>query len=131
MADVKKQGSDVTIIALSAMVEKALSAARRLEKEGISVEVVDPRTLIPLDTDTILKSVEKTRRALIVHEACKQGGVGGEIGAIIAEHAFWSLEAPVKRIGAPFCPVPHNHILEDAYLPKEEDIINGVKELLS
>jgi pyruvate dehydrogenase E1 component beta subunit len=130
VADVKRLGTDVTIIALSAMVGKALSAARALEKEGISAEVLDPRTLVPLDTETILASVKKTKRVLIVHESCKQGGPGGEIAATIAEEAFWFLEAPVKRIGAPFCPVPYSHILEDTYLLKEKDIVAAVKQLL-
>jgi 2-oxoisovalerate dehydrogenase E1 component len=130
VAEIKKPGTDVTIIALAAMVGKALAAARTLEKEGISVEVLDPRTLVPLDTETILNSVKKTKRVLIVHEACKQGGPGGEIAAMIAEEAFWYLEAPVKRIGAPFCPVPYSHVLENAYLLKEEDVVRGVKDLL-
>lgn len=131
VADIKKAGTDITIIAFSAMVDRAVSAAAKLENEGVSAEVVDPRTLIPLDTDTILKSVEKTGRALIVHEACKQGGVGGEISAIIADQAFWSLDAPIKRIGAPFCPVPYSRVLEHAYIPTQSDIIDGVRELLN
>ena len=104
-ADVKREGDDVTVVATMAMVYKALEAAEELAKEGISVEVVDPRTLQPLDNETIINSVKKTHKVVVVHEAVKFAGPGAEIAAMIAEEAFDYLDAPVKRVGAPFTPV--------------------------
>ncbi len=130
VADIKKEGNDVTVIATSYMVHKVLNVANELEKEGISIEIVDPRTLSPLDKDTILKSVEKTSHAVIVHEAPLRGGTGGEIAAIIADEGFEYLDAPIKRIGAKDTPIPFPSVLEDFVLPSEEDIKKVVKELL-
>ncbi|UYZ12260.1 alpha-ketoacid dehydrogenase subunit beta [Brevibacillus sp. WF146] len=128
-ADVKREGTDVTIVATAIMVHKALQAAVELEKEGISVEVVDPRTLVPLDEETIVRSVKKTGRVVIVHEAVKRGGFGGEIAGIIAEsEAFDYLDAPIKRLGGKEVPIPYNPILEKAAIPQEQDIIQAVKE---
>jgi pyruvate dehydrogenase E1 component beta subunit len=130
-ADIKRTGDDLTIIATGAMVHQALAAADLLQKEGITAEVLDPRTLLPLDKESILKSVEKTGRVVIVHEAPTFGGFGGEIAAMIAEEAFYSLDAPVKRVGAPFTPVPASPILEKFYLPDAEKIAKAARELLA
>ncbi len=130
-ADIKKEGSDVTIVAWSAMVGKAMNAAASLEKEGISAEVLDPRTLKPLDIDSILSSVAKTGKLVIVHEANKTGGFGGEIAALVADQGFDYLNAPIKRVTAPDSPVPFSPVLEKAYVPGEEKIIAAVKELFA
>jgi pyruvate dehydrogenase E1 component beta subunit len=129
-AEVKKEGSDVTIVATSYIVHLCLKVAAKLEKEGISVEVVDPRTLVPLDTETILASVKKTSRAVIVHEAHTTGGFGGEIAAILADEAFGYLDAPIKRVGAKWSPIPFPSQQEDAVLPQEADIERSIREVL-
>ncbi|WP_252315210.1 alpha-ketoacid dehydrogenase subunit beta [Sinobaca sp. H24] len=130
-ADIKKEGTDVTIIATAIMVHKALEAAEKLEEKGISVEVVDPRTLVPLDEETIIKSVSKTGRVIIVHEAVKRGGFGGEIAGVIAEsEAFDYLDAPIRRLGALPIPVPYNPVLEKAMIPQVEDIVKAVEETM-
>jgi 2-oxoisovalerate dehydrogenase E1 component len=128
-ARVVREGSDVTVVALGAMVPLAMRAARELEREGTSTEVVDPRTLSPLDSDTILASVAKTGRAVIVHEAAQFCGMGGEIAAQIAQHAFWDLDAPVVRIGAPHYPMPYQKDLELLTLPDANDIANAIRSL--
>jgi pyruvate/2-oxoglutarate/acetoin dehydrogenase E1 component len=128
--DIKRQGEDVTVVATSMMVYKALAAAEELAKEGISVEVVDPRTLVPLDKDIILSSVEKTGRLVIVHEAVKTGGFGGEIAAIVAEEGFDYLDAPIKRVAAHDVPIPFNAGQEQFVIPNEQDIIAAVKEIV-
>lgn len=130
-ADVKRQGSDVTVIATMAMVHKALEAAEELSREGISVEVIDPRTLQPLDGETIIESVKKTHKVVIVHEAVKFAGPGAEIAAMIAEEAFDYLDAPIKRVAAPFTPVPFSPVLEQTYIPSKEKIIAAVKEAVA
>ena len=130
VGEVKKEGDNITVIATSYMVHKVLNVASRLEKEGISIEVVDPRTLFPLDKDIILNSVKKTSRVVIVHEAPLRGGTGGEIAAIIADEGFEYLDAPIKRIGAKDTPISFPSVLEDFVLPSEEDIENVIKELL-
>jgi len=129
-ADVKREGTDVTVVATMAMVHKALSAADKLAAEGISPEVVDPRTLYPLDMETIINSVKKTHRLVVVHEEVKFAGSGAEIAAAVAEEAFDYLDAPIKRVAAPFTPVPFSPVLEDAFIPSEEDIIAAVKEVV-
>jgi pyruvate dehydrogenase E1 component beta subunit len=126
-ADIKRQGTDVTIVATAAMVGRSLGAAEKLAAEGISVEVVDPMTLSPLDEDTILDSVRKTHRLVIVHEEVKFAGSGAEIAAIVAEKAFDYLDAPIQRVAAPFCPVPFSGVLEADFIPSEEKIIAAVK----
>ena len=130
-ADVKREGTDVTIVATAIMVHKALEAAAELEKEGISVEVVDPRTIVPLDEETIINSVKKTGHLIVVHEAVKRGGIGGEIASMIAEsEAFDYLDAPIKRLGGLAVPIPYNPTLEKAAIPQVPDIIMAVKETI-
>lgn len=127
-ADVKRKGSDVTVIATSIMVHRSLEAAKQLEQEGISVEVVDPRTLVPLDKDTILNSVKKTGRVVVVYEAVKRGGYGAEIASLIAESdAFDYLDAPIVRLGGLPVPMPSNPILEKKAVPQVEDIVQAIK----
>lgn len=128
-ADVKREGKDVTIVAWSWMLQRALAAAETLAAEGIQAEVVDPRTLVPFDKETVLKSVEKTGKLVIVHEAVRTGGFGGEIAAVVAEEGFDYLDAPIKRVTAPDTPIPFAPVLEAAYLPDEARIIKAVKEL--
>lgn len=128
-ANVVKEGTDVTIIALQLMVPKALEAAKKLEEEGISVEVIDPRTLIPLDTETIGNSIKKTGRAIVVQEAPKRGGFGGEISAVISESFFDSLKSPIIRLGAANVPIPFGPS-EQFCFPTEEDIMNSVKKIV-
>lgn len=129
-ADVKRVGTDVTIIATALQVHTALNAANTLAKDGYEAEVIDPRTLAPLDMDTILASVRKTGRVLIVHEEPKTGGCGAEIAAQIAEEALFDLHAPIKRIGSPDVPIAQSIYLEQFYRPSENQIIEVVKELL-
>ncbi len=121
-AKVLREGSHVTIVAILGMVERALQAAQRLERKGISAEVIDPRTIKPLDTETLLASLRKTNRAVVVHEAVRFGGIGGEIAATLMEEGFDWLDAPVARIGAPEMPVPYNDRLERDYMPSARDI---------
>jgi len=128
-AEVKREGSDVTIVAVSLMVQKALAAAEQLAESGISAEVVDPRTLVPLDKDTILGSVEKTGRVVIVDEDCQRNGVSAEIAAVIAEEAFDSLDMPVRRLSTPDTPIPCSLVLERHVIPDEGDIIDAVNRL--
>lgn len=128
-AKVVKEGADVTVIAVQSMMYKAVEAASELEKEGISVEVIDPRSIIPLDKEAIGNSVKKTGRVLITHEAPKRGGVGGEISAVISEEFFGFLKAPVKRVCAANVPLPFG-MPEQYCLPNKEDIKKGIKELL-
>jgi pyruvate dehydrogenase E1 component beta subunit len=129
-ADVKQAGTDVTIVATGLMVGRALSAAQKLQSEGISVEVVDPRTLLPLDKDTILDSVKKTHRLVIVHEEVQFAGSGAEISAMVAEEAIGYLDAPIIRVGGPFCPIPFSPLLEDEFIPSEGRIIDAVKAVM-
>jgi 2-oxoisovalerate dehydrogenase E1 component beta subunit len=130
VADVKREGRDLTIITYGAMVHLCLDLAERLATEGAEVEVVDLRSLVPLDRDCFLESVRKTGRALVVHEAQLTAGFGGEVASIIAEHAWESLDAPVKRIGALDVPVPFSPTLEDAALPSEAKIEEAARFLL-
>jgi pyruvate dehydrogenase E1 component beta subunit len=129
VAEVKRPGSDVTIVATSYMVHEALQAAEELAGRGIEAEVIDPRTLLPLDMEAILTSVRKTHRVVIVHEAVKFCGFGAEIAAQVAEAAFDALEAPPVRVAAPFCPVPFSAPLEEAYLPNARDIVAAVSSV--
>jgi pyruvate dehydrogenase E1 component beta subunit len=128
VADVKREGTDVTIVATLYMVHKALAATEKLKKEGVSAEVVDPRTLSPLDRQTIVKSVKKTGRIVIVTEDCKTAGVSAEIAAVVAEQALDYLDAPIKRVAEPDTPVPFSPPLEQFVIPSEESIIRAVKE---
>jgi acetoin:2,6-dichlorophenolindophenol oxidoreductase subunit beta len=128
-ADVKREGSDVTIIATLMLLHTALGAAEKLAADGISAEVVDPRTIYPLDKATIIESVKKTNRAVVVHEASKTGGVGGEISAVIMEEAFDYLDAPVLRCAGIDVPIPFSPDLEKIVIPGEKEIIDAVKSL--
>jgi pyruvate/2-oxoglutarate/acetoin dehydrogenase E1 component len=129
-ADVKREGRDVTVIATSRMVLRSLEAAEELAKEGISVEVLDPRSLVPLDEETLLRSVQKTHRVVIVHEAVKRGGIGAEIAATIAERAIEYLDAPIVRVAAPNTPMPFAPILENFVIPDKNRIIEGIRRAL-
>jgi 2-oxoisovalerate dehydrogenase E1 component beta subunit len=128
-AEVKRPGGDLTIVAYGAMVHKALEAAENLAGRGVSAEVVDLRTVYPLDAETVLASVQKTSRALVVYETNRFLGVGAEVAATIAEQAFEHLDAPVMRLAPPHTPVPFSPPLEDAYLPQVEDIEKAVEQL--
>ena len=128
-ADVKRTGKDVTIVSWSWMLNKALAAAETLAKEGIEAEVVDLRTLVPLDRACILHSLAKTNKLVIVHEAVRTGGFAGEIAAIVADEGFDLLDSPIKRVTAPDTPVPFSPVLEAAYLPNEAAIVQTVKSL--
>lgn len=130
VARVAREGTDVTVVATGRMVAEALSAAEELAKEGVELEVIDPRTLQPLDVDTIVTSVAKTSRAVIVHEAVRFGGIGAEIAAQVQELAFDDLDAPVARVGAPFAPVPFSPALEQHYVPTNLSITAEVRRLL-
>lgn len=129
-ANVARQGGDVTLIATALYVPKALAVADRLAAEGISVEVIDPRTLVPLDEETMIQSVKKTGRCVVVHEAHKIGGVGAEIAAMLMEKAFMYLDAPVTRLGAKHCTLPFNLGLENAVVPQEGEIEAAIKAVL-
>lgn len=129
-ADIKKEGSDVTIVAHSRMVLCALEAAIEIEKDGINAEVIDLCTLNPLDMDTILTSVKKTSRLVTVEEGCRNVGVGAEISARIMEQAFDYLDAPVRRVAAKDVPIPCSRILEQVVIPDTQDIIKAVKDVL-
>lgn len=128
-SDVKREGEDVTVVAIGGMVDRALEAADQLAADGIDCEVIDPRTVVPLDKQPIIDSIQKTHQLVIVHEASTFGGIGGEIAARVAEDALFYLDAPVKRVGAPFTPVPFAENLEDAYLPDADDVIDAVREI--
>jgi pyruvate dehydrogenase E1 component beta subunit len=129
-ANVVRQGSNFTIVALGRMLHEALKAAEQLKEFGIDTEVIDPRTLQPFDTATVVRSVRKTHRLLIVHEAVRFGGFGGEIASQIQEEAFDYLDAPVGRVGAPFSPVPFSPALEALYVPNAERIVAESRKLL-
>jgi len=129
-ADIKRTGSDVTVVSLSRTVLHALEAAEELAKDGISVEVIDLRCTVPLDLETILTSVRKTNRLVIAHESHRRLGIGAEIAALVQEHAFDCLDAPIARVGAMDVPIPYSAPLESAVLPGKEDIIAVIKRLL-
>ncbi len=129
-ADVKRRGDDVTIVASGAMVERALNASQTLSTRGVSAEVVDIRTVMPLDVDTIVDSVVKTAHLVVVHEAPVFGGIGGEIAASVAQKAFGYLDAPVQRLGGAWAPVPFGQVLIDEYLPGEADLVRAALQTL-
>lgn len=128
-ADIKRAGTDVTVIATQVMVERALAAAEVLSRENISVEVIDPRTLRPLDMDCFIESVKKTHRCVVVHEAWRTGGLGGEIAAQINEMAFDWLDAPIERLGAMEVPMPYNDKLERAVIPSQNAIVDAIRRV--
>ena len=129
-ANVVRPGRDVTIVAYGRMVHESVAAAEKLAADGIECEIIDPRTLQPLDTDPIVASARRTNRVLVVHEAVRFGGLGAEIAAQIQEAAFDHLDAPVGRIGAPFSPVPFSPALEQHYIPSSAAIEAGVREAM-
>jgi acetoin:2,6-dichlorophenolindophenol oxidoreductase subunit beta len=129
-ADVKRQGKDVTVVTWSKMLGVALKAAEQLAREGIEMEIVDLRTLVPLDRQTILASVRKTGRMVVLHEATRTGGFAGEVAAVVMEEAFSSLKAPLRRVTGPDIPVPASPPLERFYIPDEGQLIAAVKEIL-
>jgi len=128
-ARLHREGTDVSVITWGAMVYTADEAAKRLEEEGVSVEILDLRTLIPWDKAAVLETAAKTSKALVLHEDTRTGGFGAEIAATIAEEAFEDLDGPVKRIAAPDTPVPFSPPLEKAFIPQVEDVVAGIKEL--
>jgi pyruvate dehydrogenase E1 component beta subunit len=130
-ANVIQEGTDATVIAVGRMVSVAQKAAETLAGEGISVEIIDPRTLLPFDTATVVASAKKTNRIAIVHEAVRHGGIGAEIAAQIQEEAFDYLDAPIARVGAPFSPVPFSPVLEREYVPSPERVADAVRALVA
>ena len=126
-ANVVRPGRDVTVVALSRLVGESLAAAEELAREGIEAEVIDPRTLVPLDLEAIVESVRKTHRLVVAHEAVVHGGFGAEIVAQVQEAAFDELDAPIGRVGAPFAPIPFSPPLEDAYLPGRLEVAAAVR----
>jgi pyruvate/2-oxoglutarate/acetoin dehydrogenase E1 component len=129
-ADIKRQGEDVTIVATSMAVWRALEAAEQLVTMGISAEVIDPRTLFPLDLDTIVESIEKTGKLVVVHEAVKRGGFGAEVAAEVAQHALYHLDAPIQRVAAPSVPIPFAPVLEKRVMIQAGDIVAAVQNVV-
>ncbi len=129
-AIVRREGTDASVVTFGAMVQVALDAAARLEEDGLDIEVLDLRTLAPLDRDAILQSVARTSRALVLHEASRTGGIGGEIAAIIAEEGFEYLDAPVTRLGSLDTPVPYSPPLEHAFMPGTDTVVDAVRRLV-
>jgi pyruvate/2-oxoglutarate/acetoin dehydrogenase E1 component len=130
VADIKREGTDVTVVATLYMVHKALAAAQTLAQDGINVEVIDPRTLTPLDKTTIVKSVKKTGRVVVVSEDCRTTGVSAEIAAVVAEEAIDYLDAPIKRVTGADTPIPFSPTLEQFVIPNEKSIVKAVKEVV-
>ncbi|MDQ4081599.1 MAG: alpha-ketoacid dehydrogenase subunit beta [Actinomycetota bacterium] len=126
-ARVHREGEDVTVVATGRLVHEALAAAEEAEGEGISVEVLDPRTLLPLDEDGIVESVRRTTRCVVAHEAVVRMGFGAEVAALVQERAFDYLDAPVERVGARFCPLPFAPVMEEYVVPHKEDVLAAVK----
>lgn len=130
-ADIKRHGTDITVVATGILVHRALQAANILAEKGISVEVIDPRTLVPLDEATIIASVCKTGRALVTHEAVERAGYGAEIASIIADKAFHALKAPVKRLGGKAVPIPNNKRLERKAVPQVKDVVRVLERIMN
>jgi pyruvate dehydrogenase E1 component beta subunit len=129
VADIKRPGEDVTIVATSSMVRVALAAADMLAADGISAEVIDPRTLVPLDEEALVRSAQKTGRAIVVDEGHRRYGAGAELAAVIAEGAFYNLDAPVRRLGALDVPIPFSPPLEDETVPTPDTVAAAAREL--
>ncbi len=129
VADVKREGTDITLVATSSMVYVALEAAERLAEEGISAEVIDPRTLVPLDKETLIASAKKTGRVIVIDEGYEQYGATAELASVIADGAFYYLDAPVKRLGALNVPIPFSPVLEDATVPTPEQVVTLARTL--
>ena len=130
VADIKREGTDVTIVATSRMVLFSLAAAEKLAQEGIDAEVIDLRTLVPLDKEAILNSVRKTNRLLIAHEAVERGGFGAELSALVAREAFDYLDAPIERVAALPVPLPFAPIMENYVIPNEKKIVEAARKLV-
>jgi pyruvate dehydrogenase E1 component beta subunit len=128
-ADIKREGRDITLVATSSMVQVALGAAAKLAEVGIEAEVVDPRTMVPLDREALVESAKKTSRAIVIDEGYERYGVTAELAAVIAEGAFYHLDAPVKRLGAMDVPIPFSPALEDLTIPNEERVFALAREL--
>ena len=129
VADVKREGSDITFVALSSMVQVALRAAQMLEEVGISAEVVDPRTTWPLDEKTLIDSVKKTSRCIVIDEGYGRYGVTGELASVIQEGAFYDLDGPVRRMGAMHVPIPFSPPLEDATVPSDRQVFDLARQM--
>jgi len=129
VADIKREGTDITLVATSSMVYVALDAAKLLDEIGIQAEVVDPRTLVPLDNQTLIESAKKTSRAIIIDEGYEQYGVTAELASVIADGAFYYLDAPVKRMGAMNVPIPFSPALEDLTIPNARVVFEMAKSL--
>jgi pyruvate dehydrogenase E1 component beta subunit len=129
-AKVVREGRDVTVVALSRLVHESVEAADELSREGIEAEVIDPRSLVPLDLETIAESVAKTHRLVVAHEAVSHGGYGAELAAQVQAVAFDELDGPIERVGAPFAPIPFTPPLEDAYLPGRGEVIAAIRRVL-
>jgi pyruvate/2-oxoglutarate/acetoin dehydrogenase E1 component len=129
-ADIKREGSDVTVVATALMVRRALAAAEKLQEQGINMEIVDPRTLVPLDKQTIIESVKKTGRLVVFSEEPWTGSFAAEVAAVVAEEAFDFLDAPVKRVCAPDTPVPFSPVMEKFWMPDEDDLIKAVTRIM-
>jgi acetoin:2,6-dichlorophenolindophenol oxidoreductase subunit beta len=130
-ARVVREGTDVTVIATGPLVHRSLAAAEQAEAEGISVEIVDPRTLQPLDTETLVASVKKTNRAVVAHEAVKRMGFGAEVTAVLQEEAFDWLDAPIERVGAKFAPLAFAPPMEQYVIPQTADVLAAVKRTVA
>jgi len=131
VGDIKRPGNDITLVAWSGMVKRTLAAAEELSTQGIDAEVIDPRTLVPLDKEMIMSSVRKTEHLIIIQEAIRRGGVASDIASIVQEEAFDYLDAPIKILAGKNTPIPFNVNLEKACVPKQEDIVRAVKEMLN
>ncbi|MEM3061633.1 MAG: alpha-ketoacid dehydrogenase subunit beta [Candidatus Bathyarchaeia archaeon] len=130
-ADIKLEGKDVTIVATALMVHKALSAAEKLKNDGVSIEIIDPRTIVPLDKEAIIRSVKKTGRLIVVDEDYERCGFASEVMAIVASEAFDYLDAPLKRVSTPNVPIPYSPVLEKEIIPSEQRIIEAIKSVLA
>ncbi len=130
-ADIKRQGGDITLVATHALVQKSLNVAEEMSREGVDIEVLDPRTITPLDKEAILNSVKKTGKLITADEGCVTGGFGSEVAAIVAQEAFDYLEAPIIRVGSPDTPVPFSPPLEQFYIPDEGNIKDAVNRILA
>ena len=129
-ADIKREGSDVTVVATACMVTQALNAAEKLQEKGISLEIIDPRTIVPFDKEAVLNSVKKTGRLVVFTEECQSGSFAAQVAAIVADEGFDYLDAPIKRVNAPDTPVPYGVVLEDFWIPNEDKLIKAINELM-
>jgi acetoin:2,6-dichlorophenolindophenol oxidoreductase subunit beta len=131
VARIRRPGKDVTVVAMQAMLNKALLAAQKLALEGIEVEVIDPRTLVPLDIESIVESVRRTNRLLICHEAVERAGWAGEVAMQVVEHAFDFLDAPIVRVCGKNVPMPYSASLENMVIPNEEDLVSAIRQMIA